>query len=39
LGIRATPPRQVLRDLPRLSTWTAPELLVLAEALWDLPER
>lgn len=39
LGIRATPRRQALRGLPRLNTWTAPELLVLAEALWDLPER
>ncbi|MDO8778800.1 MAG: DNA alkylation repair protein [Burkholderiaceae bacterium] len=33
LGIRATPRRQALRGLPRLNTWTAPELLVLAEAL------
>ena len=39
LGIRATPRRQALRGLPRLKTWTGPELLVLAEALWDLPER
>jgi 3-methyladenine DNA glycosylase AlkD len=39
LGIRATPRRQALRGVPRLNTWTAPELLVLAEALWDLPER
>lgn len=39
LGIRATPRRQALRGLPRLNTWTAPELLVLAEALWALPER
>jgi 3-methyladenine DNA glycosylase AlkD len=39
LGIRATPRRQALRGLPRLNTWTAPELLALAEALWDLPER
>ena len=38
-GIRASPRRQALRGLPRLNTWTAPELLVLAEALWDLPER
>ena len=30
LGIRATPRRQALRGLPRLNTWTAPELLVLA---------
>lgn len=39
LGIRATPRRQALRGLPRLNTWTSPELLVLAEALWNLPER
>lgn len=39
LGIRATPRRQALRGLPRLNTWTAPELLALAEALWGLPER
>ena len=39
LGIRATPRRQALHGLPRLNTWTGPELLVLAEALWDLPER
>ncbi|NVO06846.1 MAG: DNA alkylation repair protein [Rhodoferax sp.] len=39
LGIRATPRRQALRGLPRLGSWTAPELLALAEALWDLPER
>ena len=39
LGIRATPRRQALRGLPRLSHWTALELLALAEALWDLPER
>jgi len=39
LGIRATPRRQALRGLPRLNTWTAPDLLALAEALWDLPER
>lgn len=39
LGIRATPRRQALRGLPKLNTWTAPELLALAEALWDLPER
>ncbi len=39
LGIRATPRRQALRGLPRLTRWTAPELLALAEALWDLPER
>lgn len=39
LGIRATPRRQALRGLPRLNTWTAHELLALAEALWKLPER
>lgn len=39
LGIRATPRRQALRGLPRLSAWTADALLSLAEALWDLPER
>lgn len=39
LGIRATPRRQALRGLPRLNTWTAPDLLALAEALWALPER
>ena len=39
LGLRATPRRQALRGLPRLNHWTAPELLALAEALWDLPER
>ena len=39
LGIRATPRRKALRGLPRLNTWTAPELMALAEALWDLPER
>ena len=39
LGIRATPRRQALRDLPRLSTWTAADLLSVAEALWGLPER
>lgn len=38
-GIRATPRRQALRGLPRLNTWTASDLLSLAEALWDLPER
>ena len=38
-GIRASPRRQALRGLPRLNTWTVPELLVLAEALWDLSER
>lgn len=39
LGIRATPRRQALRGLPKLSTWTAPELLALTDKLWDLPER
>lgn len=39
LGIRATPRRQALRGLPRLNTWTACDLLSLAEALWELPER
>jgi 3-methyladenine DNA glycosylase AlkD len=39
LGIRATPRRVELRGLPRMNTWTATELLALAEALWDLPER
>lgn len=38
-GIRATARRNALRDLPRQKTWTAPDLLALAEALWDLPER
>jgi len=39
LGIRATPRRQALRGLPRLSAWTAADLLSVAEALWALPER
>ena len=39
LGIRATPRRQALRGLPKLSGWAAPELLALADRLWDLPER
>jgi 3-methyladenine DNA glycosylase AlkD len=39
LGIRATPRRQALRGLPRLTAWTASDLLDLAEALWDQPER
>ena len=39
LGIRATPRRQALRGLPKLSGWAAPELLALADKLWDLPER
>ena len=39
LGIRATPRRQALRGVPKLSGWTAHELLALADRLWDLPER
>ena len=39
LGIRATPRRQALRGLPKLGGWAAPELLALADRLWDLPER
>jgi len=39
LGIRAAPRRQALRGLPRLNTWSAADLLSLAEALWELPER
>jgi 3-methyladenine DNA glycosylase AlkD len=39
LGIRATPRREALRDLPRLKSWTASDLLALADRLWDLPER
>jgi 3-methyladenine DNA glycosylase AlkD len=39
LGIRATSRRQALRGLPRLNTWMAADLLSVAEALWDLPER
>ncbi len=39
LGIRATPRRQALRGLPQLKTWSASDLLSLAEALWELPER
>ena len=39
LGIRATPRRQALRGLPRLNTWTAADLLSVAEALWEMPER
>jgi 3-methyladenine DNA glycosylase AlkD len=39
LGIRATPRRQALRGLPRLNTWTSADLLSVAEALWDVPER
>jgi 3-methyladenine DNA glycosylase AlkD len=39
LGIPATPRRLALRGLPRLKAWSATELLTLAEALWELPER
>ena len=39
LGIRATPRREALLGLPKLSGWGAPALLALAEKLWDLPER
>jgi 3-methyladenine DNA glycosylase AlkD len=39
LGIRATPRRLALRGLPRLNTWTAADLLAVAEALWEMPER
>jgi 3-methyladenine DNA glycosylase AlkD len=39
LGIRAVPRRGALRGLPPLNTWTAFELMSLAELLWDLPER
>jgi 3-methyladenine DNA glycosylase AlkD len=39
LGIRATPRRQALRGLPRLNTWTAADLLSVAEALWEMPAR
>jgi 3-methyladenine DNA glycosylase AlkD len=39
LGIRATPRRQALRGLPKLKTWTADELLALADTLWTVPER
>jgi 3-methyladenine DNA glycosylase AlkD len=39
LGIRATPRRQALRGLPRLNTWSAQELLALAQALWAQAER
>jgi len=38
-GIRATVRRQALRGLPKLGSWTALELLALADKLWDLPER
>ena len=39
LGIRATARRQALRGLPKLSGWAAPQLLALADRLWELPER
>lgn len=39
LGIHATARRQALRGLPKLSGWAAPQLLALADRLWDLPER
>jgi hypothetical protein len=39
LGIRATPRREALRGLLRLKSWTATDLLALADRLWDLPER
>ncbi len=39
LGIRAAPRRQALRGLPRLNTWTAHDLLALADTLWAAPER
>jgi 3-methyladenine DNA glycosylase AlkD len=39
LGIRATPRRQALRGLPKLNTWTAGDLLALADTLWAVPER
>ena len=39
LGIRAAPRRQALRGLPRLNTWTAHDLLALADKLWASPER
>lgn len=39
LGIRAEPRRRAVRGLLRLSTWSATELLALAEYLWELPER
>jgi 3-methyladenine DNA glycosylase AlkD len=39
LGIRATPRRQALRDLPRMNPWTASELLELVDLLWEMPER
>jgi 3-methyladenine DNA glycosylase AlkD len=39
LGIRAPARRQALRGLPKLTTWSAPDVLALADPLWDLPER
>jgi 3-methyladenine DNA glycosylase AlkD len=39
LGVRATPRRQALRGLLQLNTRAASDLLSMAEALWDLPER
>ena len=39
LVIRAAPRRQALRGLPRLNTWTAHDLLALADKLWAAPER
>lgn len=39
LGIRATPRRQALRGLPSLKSWTAHDLLALADLLWAAPER
>ena len=39
LGIRAMPRRQALRSLPRMNAWTAADLLSVAEALWEKPER
>lgn len=39
LGIRATPRRQALRGLPKLNTWSAHDLLALADTLWAAPER
>ena len=39
LGIRATPRRQALSGLPKLNTWSAHDLLALADTLWATPER
>ena len=39
LGIRATPRRQALRGMPKLNTWSAHDLLELADMLWATPER